>query len=95
MQLIDMEGVLLHQWKVSLNKIWPNAEHLEKQPKDFQQGIHGAILYKNGDVIFSFRRTGIVKIDKCSNVIWKLPYRGHHSLYEDKKGNIWFPSVKS
>ena len=36
----------------------------------------------------------MVKIDKCSKVIWKLPYRAHHSIYEDLKGNLWFPSDK-
>jgi len=89
-----MEGKVLNQWKVSFNKIWPDAHHLDRQPGDFHQGINGAKLYENGDIVFNFDRKGLVKIDKCSNVIWKLPYRGHHSIYEDKEGNLWFPSVK-
>jgi hypothetical protein len=93
-QMIDMDGTVLHQWKVSFNKIWPNATHLDKQPKDFYQEINGAKFYKNGDIIFNFTHMAIVKIDRCSNVIWKGPYRAHHSVYEDKDGNIWFPSLK-
>lgn len=89
-----MEGKSLHQWKISFNKIWPAAAHLDEQPGDFDQEINGAKLYENGDVVFNFYRIGIVKIDKCSNVIWKRPYRAHHSIYEDKDGSIWFPSVK-
>jgi len=94
MMLIDMEGRVINQWKVSFNEIWPVAPHLEKQPGDFHQGINGAKLYENGDVVFNFHRKGMVKIDKCSKVIWKLPYKSHHSVYEDKEGNLWFPSEK-
>jgi len=94
MQLIDMEGKILNQWRVSFNKIWPVASHLEKQPNDFHQGIRGAKLYENGDVVFNLDRKGLVKIDKCSKVIWKKPFHSHHSIYEDNEGNLWFPSVK-
>jgi len=94
MQLIDMDGKVLNQWKVSFNKIWPVAPHLEKQPGDFHLKISVAKLYENGDVVFNFDSKGLVKIDKCSKVIWKLPYRAHHSIYEDQGGNLWFPSVK-
>jgi len=94
MKLIDMEGRVINQWKVSFNKIWPVATHLEKQPDDFHQGINGAKLYENGDIVFNFYRKSLVKIDKCSKVIWKFPYLSHHSVYEDKEGNFWFPSEK-
>lgn len=94
MRLLDMEGKSLHQWKVSFNKIWPVAAHLGNQPNDLHQSINGAKLYENGDVVLNFFQKGIAKIDKCSNVVWKWPYRAHHSVYEDKDGNIWFPSAK-
>ena len=95
MQIIDMEGNVINKWKVSFNEIWPVAHHLNKQPGDFHQEITGAKLYENGDVIFIFSHKGLVKIDKCSKVIWKLPYLSHHSIYEDKEGKFWFPSAKN
>jgi hypothetical protein len=94
MRLINMKGESLHSWKVSFNEIWPKADFLDSQPGDFHQSVNGAKLYANGDIIFNFGRKSIVKIDKCSNVIWKLPFLAHHSVDEDNEGNIWFPSIK-
>ena len=91
MELVDLDGTQLHEWRVSFNEIWPDASHLEEQPHDWDTAIHGALLYPNGDVVFNFSHYGMVKIDRCSDVIWKLPHPTHHSIYEDDDGNLWAP----
>jgi Arylsulfotransferase (ASST) len=91
MDLVDLDGTVLHRWRVSFNEVWPAASHLEEQPHDWDVAVHGALLYPNGDVVFNFSFNGMVKIDRCSNVIWKLPYRTHHSIYRDRSGNLWAP----
>ncbi len=94
MNLIDMDGTIIHQWRVKFNDIWPTAPHLKKPIDDWDVDIHGALLYPNGDVVFNFEYNGLVKIDKCSNVIWKLPRLTHHSIHEDAQGNLWVPGRK-
>ncbi len=104
MNLIDMDGSVIHEWRVSFNEIWPEASHIRKQWQmgdwwdvdisDWDVDIDGALLYPNGDVIFNFEYMGLVKIDKSSNVIWKLPYITHHSIYEDAEGNLWVTGQK-
>src|SRR5690606_17325878 len=69
----------------------PEAPHLEKKPGDWDTQIHGSILYPNGDVIFNFQYGGLVRIDACSKVQWKLPHMTHHSIYEASDGNLWVP----
>ena len=95
MDLIDMDGRQLHAWRVSFNRTWPNASHLDEQPHDWDTPIHGALLYPNGDVVFNFSHYGMVKVDRCSNVLWKLPQPTHHSIYRDEDGNLWAPSRKA
>jgi Arylsulfotransferase (ASST) len=91
MELVDLDGRQLHTWRVSFNEVWPTAAHLEEQPHDWDVAVHGALLYPNGDVVFNFSHYGMVKIDRCSDVVWKLPYRTHHSVYRDTEGNLWAP----
>jgi len=93
MDLIAMNGAVLHKWRVSLNKIFPDSTHpeREKQVGDWDTDIHGAVLYPNGDVVFNFEYEGLAKIDRCSRVVWKVPYVTHHSIYQDAEGNLWVP----
>jgi hypothetical protein len=91
MQLIDLDGAMLHEWRVSFNAIWPEAPHLEQQPHDWDIEIHGALLYPNGDVVFNFQYGGLVRLDKCARVRWKLPLQTHHAIFQDTEGNLWVP----
>lgn len=91
MKLIDMDGKMIHEWRVSFNEIWSEVPHMEEKPHDWDKQIHGALLYPNGDVIFNFQYGGLVRIDKCSRVRWKLPHQTHHSIFQDTEGNLWVP----
>ena len=104
-QLIDMDGSLIHEWKVSFNEIFPKSHYFLHQRNvelfftsesvhDWDVEIHGAHLYFNGDIVFNFDFGGLVKIDKNSEVIWRLPYQTHHSIHEDESGNLWVCGYK-
>jgi Arylsulfotransferase (ASST) len=94
MKLIDMDGRMLHEWRVSVDEMWPVALLDSKPRDDWGTQIHGAVLYPNGDVIFNFQYGGLVRIDKCSQVRWKLGLRTHHSIFIDTEGNLWVPGRK-
>ncbi|MGH8249921.1 MAG: arylsulfotransferase family protein [Steroidobacteraceae bacterium] len=94
MRLVGMDGEPIHDWRVSFNAIWPEAKHLPKQPHDWDTELHGALLYPDGDVVFTFQYGGLVRIDRCSRVIWKLPLQTHHTLFQDQDGNLWVSSRK-
>jgi len=95
MQLIDMEGNVLHQWEVSYNNIWKDDP---RRPaivlSDWDIDIHGAHIYPNGDVVFNFEYNSLVKVDKCGEVIWRLEdATTHHSINLDEEGNLWVPGI--
>ena len=94
MRLIDLDGKVLHEWKVSFNETWPDATHVPRQYHDWDLQIHGAALYPNGDIVFNFQYAGLAKIDSCSRVIWKMPAQTHHSVFIAENGNLWVPSRK-
>ncbi|NHZ85407.1 MAG: hypothetical protein GWP19_05950 [Planctomycetia bacterium] len=90
-KLIDMEGVEIHNWRVSYNSVFPVPDSTERQITDWDVDIQGSVIYPNGDIVFNFNGKGLVKIDKNSDVIWKLKGDYHHSIFKDESGDLWIP----
>ena len=96
--LVNREGEELFRWRIGYSDVWPHAAHLEYQAPDARISIHGASLYPNGDLLFNFddgnfpTGSGLVKIDKCSHLLWSLAENTHHSVFRDDDGYIWVTS---
>lgn len=96
--VIDMDGELIHRWELDWFEIWPDITHIPKSDPKYPQSkpgafIQGAVLLENGDLIFNYTYLGMVRIDICGNVIWRLPYRTHHSIYLDENDVLWVPGL--
>jgi len=90
--LVDMAGRIVNEWEVDWFEIWPNAEHLseESRPKSGPgTHIHGIVMLPDGDVVFNFEQNSLVRLNPCGEVVWKLPYVTHHSVYLDNQGDLW------
>ncbi len=95
--IVDLNGALIHQWKIDWFTLWPDASHLEsfEKPKSAPgTHIHGATILDDGDLLFNFEHLGLMRIDACGNPVWRLPYRTHHSIERDEQGNFWVPAQK-
>ncbi len=91
-RVIGIDATLIHEWKIDWHGIWPNATHIpEKDIPKARPGthIHGAVLLDNGDLVFNFEHLGLVRLNVCGDVVWRLPYRTHHSIHKDERGNLW------
>jgi hypothetical protein len=89
---MDMAGREIHEWDINWFDMWPNPEHLpaSARPKSMPGSVvHGAVLMENGDLIFNFEHLGLIRVDMCGDVIWRLPYRTHHSIHPDEDGSLW------
>lgn len=100
--LIDMDGNAIHKWARRFDEIWEKAPHLpdyEEQGREYWADKiywRRAHLYPNGDILVIFEtpfRTpyglGIAKLDKDSNVIWKLDKNIHHDIEVAPDGDIY------
>ncbi len=92
-RLIDLNGKVLHEWQCNPRDIWAHSPHndyatgtLDHKTETF---IHGALLLPGGDVIFNLEYFSLVRLNAHSEVVWKLPYRTHHSIFQDDDGKIW------
>lgn len=97
LKVIDTNGSVVHSWDVDWFKIWPDATHIsEKRLPKSRPGtqIHGMVFLENGDVVFNYGGLGLVRLDVCGNVVWRLPYKTHHSIYRDEYDNLWVAGKK-
>lgn len=98
--LLDMDGNVVHEWFVPYSDVWEKAPFLLHQADDSWTCWHGAHLFPNGDVILGFAGTGFpegwgtVKLDKDSNILWKIPRNTHHDVTVDDDGLVYIPSVR-
>ncbi|WP_186375864.1 arylsulfotransferase family protein [Hyella patelloides] len=91
-EIIDIEGNIVHKWDIDWFEIWPDAQHLPENdiPKEKPgTNIHGAVVMENGDLVFNFEYLGLVRIDRKGEVVWRLPYQTHHSIHKHDDGNLW------
>jgi len=100
--LIDMNGSQVHKWARRFDEIWDKAPQLAdydgQEPEYWVDKIYWrrAHLYPNGDILVVYetpRRTpyglGLAKLDKDSNVIWKLDQNVHHDISVAPNGDIY------
>ena len=97
-RVINMEGELIHSWDIDWFDLWPNVTHIPESDHEFPKArpgtnIHGTLLLENGDVIFNFEDLGMIRLDVCGNVVWRLEYRTHHSIFQDEFGDLWVPGL--
>jgi hypothetical protein len=52
-------------------------------------------LLPDGDIIFNFEQLGTIRMNTCGEVVWRLPYRTHHSIFPDGDGNLWLSAQKT
>lgn len=93
-KVVNPSGETIHKWDVDWFKVWPDAKHIPKKDlpkKKPGTHIHGSLLMPNGDLVYSYEYLGLIRMDLCGNVIWRLPYRTHHSVCPDKDWNLWVP----
>lgn len=99
-RVTDMAGEDIHRWYIDWFEIWPQPEHIADsnplKPKS-RPGtlVHGLVLMDNGDLVFNFEYLGLVRLNPCGEVVWRLPYSTHHSVHLDEDGTLWVSGRKN
>ena len=96
LRLIDVNGNTLNHWDVNIEEIWPESPHTDftQNSKNVNwNNVHGSYLYPNGDVVFNINGLSLIRMNSCGEVLWKLPFRTHHSFDVDAEGDLWVPAV--
>lgn len=101
-RLIGMDGEIVHEWSKLYTDIWDNPPQSPSidadDPENWKDKIYWrrAHLFPNGDLLVVFETPhltpyglGLAKIDKDSNVVWKLDANVHHDTAIGSAGEIY------
>ena len=83
--LLGPDGEALHRWHLT-------TEHLPGNDRGTAKKVlYGAELFPDGSLIFTLQEAGggIVKVDACSEVVWNLNGRFHHTISKTDDGHFW------
>jgi hypothetical protein len=86
--LIDMDGAVLHTWRLPFDTAFPNRK-IRKKARKYTHHWRRAVLLENGDVIAIFEGQGIIRVDRNSRLIWANPTRAHHDAHVMANGDIY------
>ncbi|MBI1183686.1 hypothetical protein GC194_05420 [bacterium] len=91
-KLINESNRTIKKWDIDINYFadllkdgqdWKGEFSLKKQL------IHGISILDNGDLVFNIEKSGMIRLNRESEVVWSLPIKSHHSIYIDNDGFIW------
>jgi hypothetical protein len=91
-RLITLDGEIVNRWPINVFDIWENFDHLPPKARprtSWNTILQGVILLPDGSVLFNL--FGLVKLDRCGNLVWKVPKKTHHSLEPAIDGGFWVP----
>ena len=92
LRLIRRDGAIVARWPVRFSEIFSDTSHLHQPPAtDWNTEVHGALILPDGSVVFNFEYYGLVKLDRCGDLIWTLPRETHHSVERAEAGGFWVP----
>ncbi|WP_299321761.1 arylsulfotransferase family protein [Parasphingopyxis sp.] len=94
-RLIDIAGEELHRWNADFFEAWPDADDVfpaNRVPKSrFNYFIQGMHPLRDGSIIMNFGDLGAIRLDACSNVVWRSDRPMHHSVTPTGDGRFWIP----
>jgi hypothetical protein len=100
--LVDMQGEVLHEWRVGFDELFPDHPHAEPGAGPRRNFWRVARLLPNGDLIAIWELYGIFKLDRNSRILWVVPGTAHHDLQITPDGRIhhleaerrWLPEIE-
>jgi hypothetical protein len=93
--LRDMEGKLLHEWSYDQDIAWPKGKDrvlLDRLHRRFWRRAH---LFPNGDLLAVYDGSGIVKLDRSSQLLWVNANGAHHDVDVSSDGSIYVLTRKA
>ncbi|WP_170377111.1 arylsulfotransferase family protein [Ruegeria atlantica] len=97
-RLVKRDGSVIRKWTLDYFQHYPDVQdrpcaHLTAP---LLTDVHGALLTPKGELVFNYEYCGTVKLDQCSNLLWRLDEKTHHSMVASETGgyltlgrNVW------
>ena len=94
--LVDMDGEVVHEWRLPFSDVWPDPPHTKWTPDDKYIYWRRARLMPDGDVIAIYTTPvdspygyGMVRVDADSNLVWSYADNAHHDFAVADDGSVY------
>ena len=81
--LMDMEGRPLHRWRFRFRDAFPEARRIQESAF-----FRRVALLPGGDLLALFHGTGLIKLDRDSNLLWAAPVKAYNDFFIESDGRI-------
>ncbi len=87
-RLVNRDGSVIRKWSLNYIEHFPEiaTRPCAQLSNPLLTDVHGALLTVKGELVFSYEYCGAVKLDQCSNVLWTLNEKSHHSMVRSENG---------
>jgi Arylsulfotransferase (ASST) len=86
--LIDMQGRVLHRWRMSYTQARRLAPALRPPLRNRPWSWRRGALLPDGALLAIFDGFGLIKLDRASKLVWAFPKGAHHDLFVGPEGTI-------
>lgn len=98
LQLIRTDGTVVRRWPVRFTSLFPQPDHVQPASllptSEWHEELHDAMALPDGAVVFNFEGMGLVKLDRCGEVVWTVPRMVHHAISPAPDGGFWVASKR-
>ncbi len=94
LRLIRRNGDIVARWPIKFDAVFPHPSHMPAAAvpaTNWNIDTHGALALPDGSVVFNFEWGGLVKLDRCGQVLWRVARQTHHSVVRSQGGGFWVP----
>ncbi|WP_375687573.1 arylsulfotransferase family protein [Pseudooceanicola sp. LIPI14-2-Ac024] len=89
-RIVRRDGSLVWKWSMDYFDHFPDlANRVCDVASPLRVDTHGAHVTPQGEVLVNYEYCGTVKVDQCSDVIWRIESPTHHSLVPAEAGGYW------
>jgi Arylsulfotransferase (ASST) len=85
-QLMDMDGAVLHEWRADFSMIWPELAH--KADREQAVFFRRAYLLDDGGILAIYEGFGMLRLDRTSKLLWSRENLAHHDLQVLEDGTL-------
>ena len=90
---------IIYEWNPDINAINKlsnfdrNQKNLEINANRNRYLFYHPYLSEDGSII-THSSSPLIKIDRCSKLVWQIDKRFHHSISIDHENNVWIPTLE-
>lgn len=93
-RLINRAGDTVRRWPLSPFDLIGTISTVKNMPTSaWNFNSHGMAVHSDGSLVFNIDHHGLLKVDRCGDVVWRVAEPTHHAVSLASNGAYWAPGT--